>query len=131
MARHAYERTFRPSGAIAKARDAVQVRHRAGVTREQVEDPAALALLLTRLIEDVKVLSGGRKPRIDFEDYVCTSGTNVVLEHRFGCRVRWWLVDWIGSAAPNLRKDTTNTTANMLVLTCGQSGTGTFRVEAC
>lgn len=101
------------------------------VDERLVGDPKRLSDLLERVVQAIEKLARvAPRPRIDFEDVACTSGTDVRLEHRFNGRVRWYLIDWAGSAGPNLRKDTTNTTANVLVLDCGQSGTATIRVEA-
>lgn len=129
MSGPSYERTFRTNGTVASTREPAQLRSELAITKEHVSEPETLARLLTRIVTDVRRALGGRRMRIDFEDVTCASGTDVVLEHGFGCRVRWWVVDWTGSAAPNLRRDATNTTADRLVLDCGQTGTATIRVE--
>lgn len=105
------------------------VRRSADVSPEDVQDPGKLSRMLMELRQRQDDINSARRQTIDFEDVSCTSGTDVVLEHGFGCRVRWWVVDWSGSAGPNLRKDTANTTADKLVLDCGQTGTATIRVE--
>lgn len=125
-----FDRTIRSDGSQVKIREPAQIRHQVDITPDAVQDRGKLSRLLTLLADDVRMLVAGRRQRIDFEDIPCTSGTSVQLEHRMGCRVRWWLVDWTGAAAPNLSKDTTNTTSARLVLTCGQTGTATFRVES-
>lgn len=125
----AQPRTIRLSGVSRSRAPAPQ--YRKAITRATVADQDELAALLERMAQAIDAFVRlAPKPRIDFEDITCTSGTDVRLTHNFGCRVRWWVVDWVGSAAPNLRKDTTNTTADILVLDCGQTGTATIRVEA-
>ncbi len=101
------------------------------ISEDLVTNPIRLADMLERIVQAIESLARvAPKPRIIYEDVTCTSGTDVRLAHNFKGRVRWWLIDWAGSAAPNLRKDTTNTTSTTLVLDCGQTGTATICVEA-
>ena len=111
-----------------------QERRRAGsvdgqVTEETAGDPGRLSQLLTRLVIAVRGLERiQRKPFQDFDIAPGASGT-ITVHHRFNGAVRWWVVDWQGSAAPNLRRSNTST-ATELVLTTGAAGTGVLRVEA-
>lgn len=103
------------------------------VTVEDVQDPAKLAKLATRILASLAALRLTWVPRrIDFEDVaVSTSGATVTLQHNFNGRVRWWLVGWqsSGTTAPILKESTTATDANTLVLLSYVAGTATLRVE--
>lgn len=100
---------------------------------DDAADPNKLARLLNDVLANVNRLR--RKWAADFIDYedvsVSTSGATVRLQHNFSGRVRWRVVDWTDAAtgAPDLRKDTTNTDANTLVLKSYVAGTVTIRVE--
>ncbi len=105
------------------------------VTPEQVQDTDRLARLLMRMLRDLAVLRRRFWPQhIDFEDltFDSTGTTKTRLQHGFGGRVRWWLVDWQkGTEAPlapalSRHADTDN---NTLVLISGVEGKGTIRVE--
>jgi hypothetical protein len=114
--------------------EVVQERRRAGsvddqITEEGVADPRKLSHVITRLLATVRSLERiQRKPFQDFAIAPAGSGT-ISVNHRFGGDVRWYLVDWTGSAAPNLRRSS-STTADVLVLDSGAAGTGILRVEA-
>lgn len=103
------------------------------VTEKDVQEPPKLSRMLLRLLKDVASLKRLWTPsRIDFEDQaVSTAGAVVTLNHGFGGRVRWWIVDWqaTGTAAPVLKR-TTATTNDALVLASYVAGTATIRVEA-
>lgn len=101
------------------------------VTEEQVGSTKRLAELLGRLLVAVTELRRAWAPqRLDFEDLAVTT-TAFSLEHRFGGRVRWWVVDWQpttpGSAATFERHS--STTSDALWLTPANAGTVTIRVE--
>ncbi len=104
------------------------------VTTEDVKDPTKLAALLGWIVGVLSTLMARWYPRrIDFEDVtVGGAGATVTLEHGFGGRVRWWVVDWIdsggGGTAYTLNKSTASTT-NTLVLTSFTLGLATIRVE--
>jgi hypothetical protein len=101
-------------------------------TASDVQDPEKLARLVQDLRKRVTILERRHAPRWrDFEDVtVSTAGATVQLEHRFGTRVRFHVVDWTSATgAPDLRKDTTNTDADTLVLASYVAGTATVRVE--
>lgn len=123
-------RVLLTSGAVKQAR--IPALKREVVTVEEVSDPPTLARGLTNLVQLVEELARDRLPqRIDFEDIAVTS-VAVRLEHRFGCRVRWHLVDWVPTStgtAPIFEK-TNATTSDVLVLLSGAAGTATIRVEA-
>lgn len=102
-----------------------------GITDAMVKDPKALARFLSRLLRNVYRLMRLWRPRsLDFEDKaVDATGTTVYsLPHNFGGRVRWYVVDWTGSAAYALSKST-STTDNTLELVSYVAGTATIRVE--
>lgn len=103
------------------------------VTEENVQDPKKLSELLVRLLRDVASLKRRFSPRrIDFEDVaVGGAGATVSLQHNFGGRVRWWIVDWSDASGTrsNIYRDTTLTTANTLVLVSLVVGIATIRVE--
>ncbi len=104
----------------------------ASITDDDVKDATKLARLLGTLLASVSALRARWYPRrLDFEDIV-TPGTGdaIVLQHNFGGRVRWWVVDWASgvAAAPGLIKSAA-TTASTLVLTSSGAGTATIRVE--
>lgn len=101
------------------------------ITEAVVRDPVQLARALTRVARNVADLKRRFVPRrIDFEDWTvdATGTTAYRLEHGFGGRVRYSVVEWSGASAPNLRKDTASDD-NTLVLTSTVAGTATIRVE--
>ena len=112
----------------------VQERRRSGsvddqITEESATDPRKLSQVITRLLATVRGLE--RIQRKPFQDFAITpAGSGTISDnHRFGGDVRWYLVDWTGAGAPNLRRSA-STTANVLVLDSGAAGTGILRVEA-
>lgn len=101
------------------------------ITPEDVTDSARLVRIVMRILKDLAAVKRRWAPHhLDFEDQVfdATGTKKFRLEHRLGGRVRYWIVDWSGSAAPNLRKDT-STDGQTLVLTSTVAGTATVRVE--
>jgi len=101
------------------------------VTPDDAKDPNRLSRAFTSLMHDVAALKRRWSPqRIDFEDVVVdATGTKLFsFEHKFNGRVRWWAVDWSGSAAPALLKHA-STTNSTLVLVSKTAGTVTVRVE--
>lgn len=124
-----------PAAVVRSTGAMLQLDGRAGATQRLTADDVADAGRLAREVNELrdKAAEQDRKhdPRwIDFEDIAvdATGATRIPLTHRFGARVRYWVVEWSGAAAPNLRKDAT-TTANRLVLTSTSAGTATIRVE--
>jgi hypothetical protein len=102
------------------------------VTEQQAKDPSRVARILMAILADVGLLKRRFWPdRMDFEGQVLdATGTKIFrFEHGFGVDVRFWVIDWNGAAAPNIRKDAT-TTSTVLVLTSTSAGTATIRVEA-
>lgn len=102
-------------------------------SEEDAAAPAKLARVVQRLLQFAADTARRHDPdRIDFEDQAVVSGTDLRLEHRFGGRVRWWVVDWQpttpGDVAQFERSADTGT--NALVLEVANSGTVTVRVEA-
>lgn len=101
------------------------------VEPNQVADLDRMARLLMSILRDVATLKRRFWPRsIDYEDLPVdgTGTTPYRFAHRFGARVRWYVVDWQGSGAPELTRDD-STDNDTLVLTSGASGTVTIRVE--
>jgi hypothetical protein len=118
-------------GVTKVARASARAARPDALTVEQAQDPSKVALVVSRIARGVvDVMRALDPPYINFKNVTCTSGTDVILNHGFGCEVHWWVVRWSGSAAPNLREDATKNTADRLVLDCGQTGTATIRVQA-
>lgn len=104
------------------------------ISTPDIEDPVKLARRLAVMSKDIAGLRREWRPSLlDFEDTpVSTAGAAVQLQHSFGGRVRWWVVDWecASNAAPILRKDDSSTTSDTLVLKSYVAGTATIRVES-
>lgn len=101
------------------------------VTPEDAKDADRVSRLLSRILRDLARITRLWRPRrLDFEGRVVLGDgtTKYRYEHRFGGRVRFWPVEWVGAAAPNLRKDDAST-LDTLVLTSTSAGTMTLRVE--
>lgn len=101
------------------------------VAEQDVQDAPKLTKLLIRMLRDTASLRRRWWPRrIDFEDVAldATGSKLFQLRHGFGGRVRWWIVEWNGAAAPNTRRHA-DTTADTLVLLSTVAGTATIRVE--
>ncbi len=100
------------------------------VTENDVKDTAKLAKVLARVLATIALLKRSWTPsRVDFEDCVVTNPfTILTLEHGFGGRVRWWVVDQTSAMSAN---QTANTTADTLELYIygDTDGTCTVRVE--
>lgn len=121
----------RSTGAVAQL-DAKPSQTEA-VTPEDVQKPPRLSELLGRLVTAVSELRRAWAPKtIDFEDVsLGAGGASTRLEHGFGGRVRWWLVDWQPTATgnrPNVERSSSSTN-DVLVLLSSQAGTATVRVE--
>lgn len=111
------------------------------VTELDVQQPSKLARLLCRILAQLAALRRQWAPRrLDFEDVVLAgaagAGVGVRLQHNFGGRVRWWVVEWTfggGGAAsgPVLLKGVAagEITDSTIVLYSYQAGTATIRVE--
>ncbi len=100
------------------------------VTQDDVKEPVKLAKMLTRIISLLSALRRIWVPRtIDFEDVAVPGGGGLVtLQHNFGGRVRWWVVDVFGSSTFLLQRNAA-TTSDTLVLSSNQSNTLTIRVQ--
>ena len=101
------------------------------LAERDVEDRSTVVRLLSGLLRDVARLAGRWTPRhVDFVGVVLdATGTALLpLHHGFGGVVRFWIVDWDGAAAHNVRKHT-STTNHVLVLTSTSAGTATVRIE--
>lgn len=103
------------------------------VTVEQVEDASRLARIAMRMLRDIAALKKRWAPaRVDHEGRV-VDATGTTL-YRFAhdlntVSVRYWAVEWSGSAAPCLRRHAT-TDRDTLVLTSTVAGTVTLRIES-
>lgn len=98
---------------------------------EDAVDGLKLSKLLIRILRELATLRRRWWPqRTDFEDVVLdATGTKTFrLTHGFTGRVRWYVVDWTGAAAPAPRRDPSSD-LNTLVLTSTSAGTATIRVE--
>lgn len=120
---------------------------RAGPTQQLTADDVGDQERLAREVNELrgKAAEQDRKhdpPWIDFEDVLCTSANTITLQHNFGGRVRWWVVDWTSTGTPlvDSRGDTLSvyspmlvktsaTTTEKLVLQSYVGGTATIRVE--
>lgn len=104
------------------------------ITEGDVQDPAKLARRLAEVSKSIADLRRAFVPSVrDYEDIpVSTAGAVVQLEHRFGGRVRWYLVGWqsAGTAAPILKEETSLTTNDTLALMSYVAGTACIRVES-
>ncbi len=104
------------------------------VTEQDVQDPSKLARMVGQALGGITMfLSRWYPRRIDFEDVtVGGAGALTTLEHGFGGRVRWWVVDWVdsggGGTAFTLNTHA-STTSNTLVLISFTLGLATIRVE--
>lgn len=101
------------------------------VQADDIAEAPRLVRLLMRILRDLAALKRRWWPQfIDFEDItVLGDGTTPYgLPHSFGTRVRYWPVDWVGAAAPCLRRHDA-TTEDTLVLTSTSAGVVTVRVE--
>lgn len=103
------------------------------VSAEDAQDAGKLARLLMRLLKDVADIKRRFFPRrITFANRVVTSGDTLRLHHKFGVAVEYWPVKW----RPDTPGDvpmfdfSTDTDADVLVLTVGNSGTVSIRVES-
>lgn len=96
-----------------------------------------MARILRSIFRRLSELEGRSPPAgTEFEVSVSTAGASVRLEHNFGCQVRWTLVDWgktdTGAApvtSPDLVRDATKTTVNVLYLNSYVAGKAIIRVE--
>jgi hypothetical protein len=101
------------------------------ITEEHATDASRLSRLLMTVLRDIASLKRRWWPeRLDFVDRVvdATGTTKYRLPHGLRGRVRWWVVDWQGSAGPGLARHA-DTDANTLVLVSYVAGTATVRVE--
>ncbi len=101
------------------------------ISEDDVRDVPVLTRLLLSLMRDVSRLRGLWRPRrLDFEGraLLADGTTQTRLEHRFDGRARYWVVEWDGAAAPNIRAHA-NTDLNTLVITSTSAGVATIRVE--
>ncbi len=103
------------------------------VHTDDVKDPDTLAQLLGSILQDT---NEQRKKftarRIDFEDITVddTGATKYRLLHKFGGRVRWWVVDFSDAGtAPACLERHADTDDNALVLVSYLVGKVTVRVE--
>lgn len=105
------------------------------VTEDDAKDPAKLARLLIRLLASVAALCRRFAPRhVVFDDIVTTADPTILirLQHNFGGRVRWWVVDFqiIGAnPTPQLNKVDASSDANTLVLASYSTSLLSVRVE--
>lgn len=100
-------------------------------TPDQMKDPDLVSQLFLRILRNVSRLLRRWNPRrLDIEDMLldATGTTLFRFEHKFGGRVRFWVVDWVGASPPNLIRDAA-TTKDVLVVTSSSSGYATIRIE--
>jgi len=94
------------------------------VRPEQMGDPTIVARLFGRILQRLASLERRFFPQVLYFEDITVDGTGTTiysLEHKFGSRVRFSVVDWNGAAAFNLRKDATSTN-KVLVLTSTSAG---------
>ena len=105
-----------------------------GISRKDIENPDKLVDVLNAIGRVVYSLTRFVDPPfVEFEDVDVPGGAaEVTLPHGLGGRVRWWVTDWTctSAATPILRKLTSKTTNDVLVLLSNQVGTATIRVQA-
>ena len=100
------------------------------LSNDDVQDASKLTSIVRRILDDVAALRARWYPRrIDFEDIALpNAGGLVTLQHNFGGRVRYWVVDNIGASNVLLQRNAA-TTADILVLSSNTATTATIRVE--
>lgn len=105
---------------------------RATFTAEDAKDPEKVARLIAGLLDDVAELRRRYAPRwVDFEDVAVSSGgSTLTLEHGFGGRVRWWIVDCSSNVTVASKSTATTDDTLVLSMTTAADGTATIRVEA-
>lgn len=91
--------------AVVRQREIVPVAHER-FTEEQMSKPVHAASAVTRLSKTVAEVTRSHRanplgrPHV-FVDLVCgTAGAKVHIEHHFGRRVFWQIVDWCSRPAP-------------------------------
>ena len=102
------------------------------LTEEQANDPKRVARLLLSMLRDVAQLKRRWLPRrIDFEDRIVDATGTIVyrLQHGFGGRVRWWVVDWTGASNESRLVRHSSSTDNTLALVSYTVGIATIRIE--
>lgn len=104
------------------------------VTEDDVQEPAKLARLLCRILKTLAELRRRFAPRrIDFHDVTTPgSGGTISLQHNFGGRVVWWIIDYqiiTTVTAPILQRSVASSTDNTLVLLTHTTGLASIRIE--
>ena len=106
------------------------------LTEEDAQNPKKISVVVTKLLRDVAGLLRRFAPQErTFEDIAVAGSTgspvSVRLPHGLNGRVRWWIADWSSTStvAPVFRTNTTNTTKNVLVLSCCTTGTVSIMVR--
>lgn len=115
-----------------------QLDRRAGATQQLTADDVTDAQRLAREVNELRGKAAEQDRRhdpmwIDFEDVAvdATATTKYRLPHKFGGRVRWWVVDWTPAVTGDVAAigKHADTDSNTLVLVSGNAGTATIRVE--
>lgn len=101
------------------------------VTEKQLAEKGYTVRLFMRILRELARFGRRFTPgRLDFEDVELGTGTTHYFAHPFDGRVRWWVVDQVGSIPELVRIDDGSTTKDVLVLYSGVSTVATVRVEA-
>ncbi len=101
------------------------------ISEEQISDAGRMSRLLMTILRGLKEIQRRWSPqRLDFEDlsFDATGTATFSLPHAFSGRVRYWVVEWVGAASPNVRRHASST-PDVLVLTSTSTGVATIRVE--
>ena len=107
-----------------------------GAQESEVSDPTKLAEILRKLSQRVERLEAASAPNaVEFEVVVSTAGATVSLAHNFAGPIRWYVVQWMMTAAGvaptagvGLAQDSTST-ADTLVLKSYVAGRAVVRIE--
>lgn len=116
------------NGVLGKARRAFSGSD--NLSESDVQDPRKLAELLRAAMRRIAALEANAQPdAVEFE-IDATMGSTSLLQHGFGCPVRYWVVSWVGSGGPQFYVNTSQTTSDVLALSTAVSGRAIVRVEA-
>lgn len=102
------------------------------VTESDVNDTWRVARLFARLLREVRRLSGRWNPRvIDTQEFeVDATGTTVYrIQHNFGGRVNWWVIDFAGGTYGPAFMRHAETTEDTLCVVSNEAGTVRLRIE--
>lgn len=92
-------------------------------------DPSKLTRTLNALHQRLSSLERTRPPEYQEFELDCGSSGTVTCQHDYNAPVRYVIVHWKGSAAPNLNVNESLSTTSALVLNSSVQGRAVVRVE--